>query len=232
MVDQAALAHAFTRFAHTITNDYEIGDLLHQLSDQAVDVLDVTAAGLSLAHPAGRLCPLTATHDLAVHVEERQTQTRQGPGNDAYHTGKPVFVADLNTVEAWPAYTATALEAGCQAVAGLPMRTEGARIGALTLYCDHPRSWADDVEVAQLLADMATGYVVNAAKPKRPQQLAEQLQQALHSRIVIEQAKGILAERQDIDVTAAFEVLRGYARSHNSRLHIAAQAVVAGTARP
>jgi GAF domain-containing protein len=233
MVDHAALAQAFTRFAHIITSDYEIGDLLHQLSDQVVDVLGITATGLSVAHPAGKLCPLTATHDLAVRVEECQAQTRQGPGHDAYQTGKPVLVPDLDTVDSWPAYTPAALEAGCKAVAGLPIRIQETRIGALTLYADHSFSWADDdVQVAQLLADMATGYIVNAAKPRQAQQLAEQLQQALHSRLVIEQAKGILAERQDIDIAAAFEVLRGYARSNHSRLHVAAQAVIAGTGRP
>lgn len=196
MVDHSALTRAFARFTRTINSDYELGDLLYQLIDQTIEVLDVTAAGLSVAHPAGRLRFVSLTHHLLMPVEHRRIDIHQGPGHDAYHTGQPVLVADLNKVDTWPAYTPAALKAGCQAVASLPLRAEGACIGALTLYCDQPRCWADhDIAVAQLLADMATVYIINATSLNRSQQLAEQLRHALRSRVVAEQAKGILVEQ-------------------------------------
>jgi GAF domain-containing protein len=156
-------------------------------------VLDVTAAGLSVAHPAGRLRFVGLTHHLLIPVEHRQIELREGPGHDAYHTDEPVFVADFDKVDLWPAYTPAALDAGCQAVASLPLRVEGMHIGTLALYCDQPRCWTDhDIAVAQLLADMATVYIINASSLNHSRQLAEQLQHALRSRVVIEQAKGIL----------------------------------------
>ncbi len=196
MVDHIALTRTFARFTRTINSGYELGDLLYQLIDQAIEVLDVTAAGLSVAHPAGRLRFVSLTHHLLMPVKNRQIEIRQGPGRDAYHTGEPVFVADLNKVDTWPAYTPAALRAGCQAVASLPLKAEGACIGALTLYCDLPRCWTDhDIAVAQLLADMATVYIINASSLNHSPQLAEQLRNALRSRVVIEQAKGILVEQ-------------------------------------
>ncbi|MGH8886539.1 MAG: GAF and ANTAR domain-containing protein [Egibacteraceae bacterium] len=196
MVDHIALTRTFARFTRTINSGYELGDLLYQLIDQAIEVLDVTAAGLSVAHPAGRLRFVSLTHHLLMPVKNRQIEIRQGPGRDAYHTGEPVFVADLNKVDTWPAYTPAALRAGCQAVASLPLKAEGACIGALTLYCDLPRCWTDhDIAVAQLLADMATVYIINASSLNHSPQLAEQLRNALRSRVVIEQAKGMLVEQ-------------------------------------
>lgn len=196
MVDHIALTRAFARFTRTINSNYELGDLLYQLIDQTIEVLDVTAAGLSVAHPAGRLRFVNLTYHLLMPVEARQIEKHQGPGDDAYRTGEAVLVADLHKVDTWPSYTPAVLKGGCQAVAGLPLRAEGVCIGALTLYCDQPRSWADhDITVAQLLADMAIVYIINASSLNHSPQLAEQLRDALHSSLVLEQAKDILAER-------------------------------------
>lgn len=202
MVDHITLTRAFARFARTINSDYELGDLLYQLIDQTIEVLDVTAAGLSVAHPVGRLRFVSLTHHLLMSVEHRQIELCQGPGHDTYHTGEPVFVADLHKIDTWPAYAPAALKAGCQAVASLPLRAEGACIGALSLYCDQPRCWTDhDIAVAQLLADMATVYIINASSLNHSQQLAEQLQHAFRSRVVIEQAQSILAEQSAVAVS-------------------------------
>lgn len=202
MVDHIALTRAFACFTRTINSDYELGDLLYQLIDQSIEALDVTAAGLSVAHPVGRLRFVSLTYHLLMSVEHRQIDIHHGPGHDTYHTGEPVFVADLNKVDIWPAYTPAALKAGCQAVASLPLRAEGVCIGALTLYCDQPRCWTDhDIAVAQLLADMATVYIINAATLNQSQQLAEQMQHAFHRRVVIEQAEGILVEQCAVAVS-------------------------------
>jgi GAF domain-containing protein len=227
MADKEALHRALAQYARTLMHDYNVGDLLYQLTDQVVSVLDVAGAGVSLGGPDGRLQFVTATDERVVRLEEQQMESMEGPCHDAYHSGDQILVTDLNRVGYWPRYAPVALKVGCQAVAGLPMRVEDQRIGALTIYADLPRKWVqEDLEAAQLLADMATGYIVNARELQQSRQLAEQLQQALNTRVVIEQAKGMLAERRGVDPEEAFDILRDYARSHNRRLHEVARAVV------
>jgi GAF domain-containing protein len=232
MADQAALFRALAQYARTVMHDYDIGNLLYQLTDHAVSVLRASGAGVSLGTFDGRLQFVTATDERVVRLEEQQMQSAEGPCHDAYRSGDQVLVADLNQASYWPTYAPLAVKVGCQAVAGLPMRIAERRIGALNIYEEGPREWtADDVEAAQLLADVATGYIVNAQELQKSRQLAEQLQHALDSRIVIEQAKGILAERRQIDPEAAFDILRGYARSHNRVLHDVAAQVINHTLR-
>ena len=113
------------------------------------------------------------------------------------------------------------------------MRLNGTKLGALNLYDSARRDWsAEDVQVARLLADMATGYAANASRLDKLQHTTTQLQSALESRVVIEQSKGVLAAERSISVDRAFEVLRTYSRSHNRSLREIAEAVVNGTLRP
>jgi GAF domain-containing protein len=230
MADQAALFRALAHYAKTVLHDYTVGDLLYQLTDQVVSVLGVNGVGVSIGGPDGRLEFVSATDERVVRLEQQQMRSAEGPCYDAYRTGDQVIAPDLNDESRWPTYTPLAVKTGCQAVAGLPLRVGDRNIGALNLYTDQPREWpADDIEAAQLLADVATGYIVNARRLHESRALSEQLQHALDSRIVIEQAKGILAERRGLDPERAFEILRGYARSHNRGLHDVAAEVVDGT---
>lgn len=232
MPDQAALTRAMAQYAKTVMHDYDIGDLLYQLTDHVVSVLGVSGAGVSLGATDGRLQFVTASDERVVRLEEQQMKSAEGPCHDAYHNGEQVLVPDLNHVTSWPNYTPLAIKVGCQAVAGLPLRITNRSIGALNVYADQPREWtADDVQAAQMLADMATGYIVNARQLHESRLLAEQLQHALDSRIVIEQAKGVVAERLGVHPEQAFDILRGYARSHNRRLHDVAAEVIDGTVR-
>jgi GAF domain-containing protein len=227
MADHAALFQAMAQYARTLMHNYRIGDVLYQTTDHVTAVLGASGAGVSLVTREGRLMFVTASDEQVARVEQGQMNSAEGPCHDAYHSGEPVLVPDLRRATYWPNFAPTALEAGCQAAAALPMRIGDRCIGALSIYDDRPREWAgDDVEAAQLLADMATGYILSARQLQKTRQLAEQLQHALDSRVVIEQAKGILAERLGIDPEAAFDILRGYARSHNRRLHdVAAQVI-------
>lgn len=232
MADQAALLRVFADYARTISARYDIGTVLYRLTDQVVDVLDVDGAGVSL-DDHGRLRFVTATDDRVVTVEERQIAVSAGPCHDAHRSGEVVTSADLTVESRWQEYTPVALEEGCRAVAGIPMRAGERSIGALNLYRYEPVEWrADDLQVAQVLTDMASGYIVNAEVISESLQLSTQLQTALDSRIVIEQAKGVLAERRHIAPAEAFRVLRAYARGANRKLHDVASDVVNGDLDP
>lgn len=147
---------------------------------------------------------------------------------DAYHTGELVLVADLrNDPGRWPRFAARARELGIVAVAGIPMHWYGTRLGALDLYATSMRDWAtDDVVLAQTLADMATCYITHASELERSRRMVEQLQEALESRVVIEQAKGMLAAERNISVNEAFELMRKHARGHSASLRAVSEAVV------
>jgi GAF domain-containing protein len=127
----------------------------------------------------------------------------------------------------WPEFAEAARRLGVAGVAGIPMRLADQTVGALDLYAAEPREWSDtDLSVARVLADAATSYIVNASSLRQQQQLNEQLQQALDSRIIIEQAKGITAQHDDITVEAAYERMRRHARDHNGTLRMVAEAIV------
>ena len=147
---------------------------------------------------------------------------------DAHQTGEVVAIGDLNDQpDRWPAITTTAAELGMTAAAGIPMRTDTTRIGALNLYHRDQRDWTEeDLETARLLAGAATAYVLNTSRLQRAERVAEQLQEALDSRVVIEQAKGVLHVANDISIDAAFTLLRDHARRHQAPLRSVANAVV------
>lgn len=229
MTDYSSLVDAFADYARTITGRYEIGDVLYRLTDQVVEILPVDGAGVSLGE-GDQLQFVTATDERVVHVEQRQISAGQGPCHDAFTTGQQVVATDLREEHRWPDYVPLALEQGCQAVAGIPMLAADQRIGALNLYSHAPRAWNDDaLDIAQILADMASGYIVNARVLSEAARTTQQLQHALESRIIVEQAKGILAERHGVDPATAFDFLRKHARAENTKVHDIARAIVDGT---
>ena len=213
-------------YARTLSRRYDIGEVLYRLTDQVVEILDVDGAGVSLADQ-GALRFVTASDEDIAAIEEQQVALSQGPCHDAYASGDRVTAADLRVEERWPDYVPVAVERGCRAVAGSPMHAGEHRVGALNLYVRRPREWpADELGIAQVLADMATGYIINARALTESDRVAGQLQHALDSRVVIEQAKGILAERYGTDPAAAFERLRRVARTRNAKVHDLARQVI------
>ncbi len=219
------------RFAGTLTSGYGIGDVLHNLTEEMTEVLDLTGAGVTLVHD-GQQRFVTAAIDAIATLERVQEHWQAGPCIDAVATGRPVTMSDIAGGEAskrWPDYTVAAKTAGIQAVAGIPMLAEGAAVGAVNLYESQPRDWsAEDLRVAAVFANIATGYLAHASAAQQQQRTAEQLQQALNTRLIIEQAKGVLAAKRETTVDDAFQVLRKYARDHNARIHDVARAVVKG----
>jgi GAF domain-containing protein len=161
-------------------------------------------------------------------LERSQEDHQEGPCRDAYETGEVVRVTDVRQESArWPDYSATATRLGVAGVAGIPMRDGDEVIGALNIYSREPRDWSDqDIAVAVVLADVATSYVLNAAKLHDQEKLSQQLQHALDSRVVIEQAKGITAHQNTVPVDQAYQLMRRHARNNNTSLRVVAEAIV------
>jgi GAF domain-containing protein len=229
-MDGQLLSETFVELTDTMVADFDIIDFLHVLTRRSVELLDVSAAGLLLADPRGELRVVAASSEAARLLELFQLQNDQGPCLDCFRSGQPVAAADLGADQRWPRFAAAAGQAGFSAVQALPMRLRDQVIGALNLFRGTAGAFdAEAVHVGQALADVATISLLHERSMRRTDALNEQLQTALNSRVVIEQAKGKLAERLGIDVNQAFTLLRDQARNRNQRLSDLARALVDGT---
>src|SRR5579863_6768843 len=224
------LSETFVELTDTMVADFDVIDFLHVLTSRSVELLDLSAAGLLLADPRGELRVVAASSEAARLLELFQLQSDQGPCLDCFRSGRPVTATDLSADQRWPRFAAAAGQAGFGAVQALPMRLRDQVIGALNLFRAAPGGFdAEVVHVGQALADVATISLLHDRSMRRSDTLNEQLQAALNSRVIIEQAKGKLAERLGIDVNQAFAILREQARHHNQRLSDLARAFVDGT---
>ena len=231
--DHTLFVQTLSAFTHTLLTPYDTQTMLEELTDRVTAVLNLTGSGVVLAVD-GHLTLASAMPTAVAELERLQEQQESGPSWDAFRTGEPVTVADLREHRSeWAAFREGAERLGLRAVAAVPMELEEWCVGALSLYAAEPREWPEeDVAATTALADMATGYLVNASKLRQQEQLAEQLQTALDSRVVIEQAKGMVAAAEGITVDEAFARLRRYARDRNLVLRAVAQQVVSEGLRP
>jgi GAF domain-containing protein len=216
--------------ADTLVSGFDVVELLTVLADRCVEVLGVGAAGIMLVAPDGHLRVMASSSEAMRLLELFELQSEQGPCLDCYRTGSPVVNQDLAAVNGrWPRFCAEALAAGFRSAHALPMRLRGTVIGALNMFHVEPGEMQQaDIDRAQALADIATIAILQHRASQEAQVLNEQLHHALNSRIVIEQAKGIIAERQNINMEQAFSRLRTHARNHNRPLVEVAEAVIAG----
>jgi transcriptional regulator with GAF, ATPase, and Fis domain len=227
-MDAELLSDTFVDLADTMIADFDVIDFLHMLADRSVRLLSAAAAGVVLADPRGRLRVAAASSEAAELVELFQIQDDQGPCLDCFRTGQPVIAADLTGPgQRWPRFSAAATQAGFGAVHALPMRLRGQVIGALNLFSANPVLLEPaELRIGQALADVATIGLLQEQNVRRAETIAEQLQTALNSRVVIEQAKGRLSERLGLDMEQAFDLLRDYARNTNQRLTDVARNVI------
>ena len=227
-MDQQLLSDTFVDLADTMVADFDVIDFLHLLSDRAVQLLGASAAGVMLADPRGQLRLVAASSEAVRLLEIFQLEGEEGPCLETIRTGQPVIEPDLrHAQQRWPAFTPAALQAGFIAVHALPMRLREQILGGLNLFHDQPGPFdAADMRIGQALADTATIGLLHERNLRRAEVVGEQLQAALNSRVVIEQAKGKLAERLGLDMDAAFITLRRYARDNNLRLSELAQTFI------
>jgi transcriptional regulator with GAF, ATPase, and Fis domain len=221
----------FVQLADTLVADYDVIDFLDMLALRAVDLLDVTACGLVLVDHHQVLNLVAASSEQTRLLELFQLQNSEGPCLDCYTSGVPVQCADLAQVaERWPLFAAAAIETGYTSVQALPMRLRDSTIGAMNLFSAESGTLdAEAIAIGQALADVATIGILHERALRRQEEIAGQLQGALNSRILIEQAKGVLAERLGISVDEAFTALRAYARSGNHKLRDVATSVIDGS---
>jgi GAF domain-containing protein len=231
-VSRERLAEVFVEVADTLVDDFDLIEFLRTVTARAAELVDVAAVGLLLADAAGQLQFMAASDERARLLELFQLQHSDGPCLDAFTTGEAVVNADLREATGrWPVFAPHAADLGFRSVHAIPLRLRSKVIGALNLFgTDTGDLGPDDVRVVQALADVATIGLLQEQTIHRAEILTEQLQGALNSRVVIEQAKGALARTHGIDVDQAFELLRGYARDHNRKLVELAHAVLSDPA--
>ena len=234
MSREADVVRSLVDLADTLIADYDVVDLLTGLADRCVDVLGVAAAGVMLASPTGELRLVGSSSEAMRVLELFELQSSEGPCLDAFRTGERVEHENLRAgAGRWPRFSTVAIEAGFQSALALPLRLRDTTIGALNLVRVEQKPMDErDVLVAQAFADLATISVLQQRAAAEAQHVNEQLSHALTSRVVIEQAKGILFERAGIDLAEAFSRMRSYARSHNLRLTDVAEAAIDGTLDP
>jgi GAF domain-containing protein len=230
-MSEGQLAEAFVALADTLVDEFDVVDFLHELTVRCAAVLGVSTAGVLLADQRGALRVVAASTEQTRLLELLQLQTDQGPCPECFHTGQPIAVADLSTaIRRWPRFVAEARHNGFASVHALPMRLRTDVIGALNLFHTEPGALNEHtIRLAQALADVATIGLLQARAIRQRDILAEQLQTALNSRVVIEQAKGVIAERRHVDMDQSFTLLRSTARTSNRRLSELARAVVDGS---
>jgi transcriptional regulator with GAF, ATPase, and Fis domain len=233
MTREERLSRVFVELADTLVSGFDVVEFLHTLTERCVEILDVGAAGVVLADERGALRVMASSDERAHTLELFEVQNQEGPCLDCFRTGKPVFNAPLQTEGSrWPAFSREARAAEFRFAHALPLRLRDQVIGALNLFSDEASRLAEtELVVGQALADVATIGLLHTRAMEQSRALAEQLQGALNSRVIIEQAKGMLAEHAGVDLDAAFRFLRGYARSRNEYLSDVARALVEGVLR-
>ena len=220
MSREALLGRTMVELADTLVDDFDVVDVLTLLSDRCVEMLDVDTAGIMLAGADGGLRVMASSSEAMRVLELFELQSQEGPCLDCHRTGEAVANGNLAEVGGrWPRFVAEAIEAGFRSAHALPLRLRGDVLGALNLFRVEPGEMGSaDLDAAQALADVATIAILQQRVVHSSQLVNTQLQTALNSRVVIEQAKGMIGEQAGLEMDQAFTLLRSHARNHNLRL--------------
>ncbi|CAN5516864.1 GAF and ANTAR domain-containing protein [soil metagenome] len=223
---------AFVELVEALVDDFDVIDVLTVLTTRCVELLDAAAAGILLADGAGTLRVVGASNEQAQLLELLQVQNDEGPCWDCYHTGDVIISQDMTAGSPWPRFAPVSVAAGYPSVCAVPMSLKQFRMGCLNLFMSEPVRLPDaDIALAHALADVASIAIVQDEATRAAAMHEHQLQHALESRIVIEQAKGMIAAQADVDMDNAFSRLRAHARNNNLRLTDVAAKVISGSIR-
>jgi GAF domain-containing protein len=228
---ETQLLQTFARLADSLVDDYDLVDLLQYLVDTCRDVLEMSAAGILLADDRGELELVASTSEASRLVEMMQLSAESGPCIESFHTGRAVAVPDIAvSPPAWDSFRHSAIDQGFRAADALPLRLRNVTIGTLNLLRTEPGFAPEqDIVAAQAFADVATIGILHERSLRESAVLAEQLQSALNSRVVIEQAKGVVSHVRGVPIDQAFDLMRDYARGHSIGLSALAAQIVART---
>ncbi len=231
---ESLLIATFVELTDVLVDQFDVVDLLTRLTNRCVEALDVNAAGLLLADPSGELRVVASSSEAMHTLELLELQSSEGPCFECFHSGAPSVNTHLTAIDhPWPTFGPRAIAAGFLSVSALPMRLRGRTIGALNLFrCDVSDLSERDLVAAQAFADVATIGILQNRAVEEAHIVNGQLTEALNSRIVIEQAKGMVAEHSGADMAMSFDKLRNHARSHNLRLGDLAALVISGDISP
>ena len=224
----------FVELADTMVDDFDVIEFLHRIAERCVELLDCSEAGVLLADAAGMLRVMASSSERSDALDVLQSQNDEGPCYECYVRGATVSSEDLGEDrDRWPTFSPAALARGFRSVHALPMRVRGQTVGALNLFRAQAGCLDDrDVPLGQGMADIAAVALMQERSVRESHGVVEDLQGALSSRVVIEQAKGVLAERIQINVDAAFVSMRAFARANNLKLRHVAQDVIDGRLDP
>lgn len=226
---RARAAGAFVELVDALVDDFDVVDMLTVLTTRCVELLDAAASGILLCDTDGTLRVAGASNEQANLLELLQLQNDEGPCLDSFRTGQVVSNWDLSAASPWPAFAAESVASGFRSVCAVPMQLREFTMGCLNLFIREPVALPDDdILLARALAQVAAIAIDQDQTTREFAMRETQLQHALQSRIVIEQAKGMIAEQSQVDMVTAFQRLRSYARDNNQRLTDVAKDVIAG----
>jgi GAF domain-containing protein len=225
------LVATFVELADPLVEDFDLVEFLATLTDRVVELGLAHEAGILLVDEAGDLQFVAASHERAHLLELFQVQNHEGPCQDCFTTGQAVAVDDIAAeTERWPLFAERALASGFRSVQAVPLRLRGTVLGALNLFLTETGGVTEGgLEIVQAMADVASIGLLQQRELHRSHDVEAQLQHALHSRIGVEQAKGIVSEQASLPMDEAFELLRSHARRSNEKLSGVARSVVEGT---
>ena len=227
---QALTATTFVEIVDTLVGDFDVIEVLTRLTSRCIELLDAAAAGILLVDSDGHLRVIGASTERIQLLELFQIQNDEGPCLDCFQTGRVVLHSDLDKDSPWPRFSAECTEAGFASVCAVPLRLRERTLGCLNMFVSEPGGLTDtDVALAQAFADVASIAIIQDLATRDAAIREGHLQHALNSRISIEQAKGMIAENNKVDMDEAFSRLRTYARNTNRGLTEVAEALIAGT---
>jgi transcriptional regulator with GAF, ATPase, and Fis domain len=234
MTREDRIVQTFVGLADSMVDEFDVIEFLHRLAERCAELLDCAEAGLVLADAAGLLRVMASSSERSEALELLQSQNEEGPCIECYRRGEPVFSEDLAADDdRWPTFAPAAVQRGFRSVQAIPMRVRAETVGAMNLFrTEAGRMAKADRSLGQGMADIAAIALLQERTVRESRGVIAELQGALNSRVIIEQAKGKLAEAAHIDVDAAFDLLRAHARERNRRLSDVARDVIDGRLDP